>query len=81
MAPHNVYPCINKVSWVAIVVADDAEWQCLCKALGYPERAMQEKFKPRSGAYNTRMSSIRRCRIGPVSTRQPKPPNACKIMG
>src|SRR6266702_3545652 len=40
MAPHNVYPCTGKGTWVTIAVADDTEWQRLCEALGQPDWAM-----------------------------------------
>ena len=33
MAPHNVYPCAEPQTWVAIAVADDDEWQRLCQAV------------------------------------------------
>ena len=44
MAPHNVYPCNAPASWVAIAVADDAEWQRLCHALGWPSWAMDSRY-------------------------------------
>jgi crotonobetainyl-CoA:carnitine CoA-transferase CaiB-like acyl-CoA transferase len=49
MAPHNVYPCAQEDTWVTIAVADDAEWQCLCAALGAPEWAMQARFQTTAG--------------------------------
>jgi crotonobetainyl-CoA:carnitine CoA-transferase CaiB-like acyl-CoA transferase len=45
MVPHNVYPCAAEETWVAIAVADDAEWLRLCDALGQPAWAMQERFR------------------------------------
>jgi crotonobetainyl-CoA:carnitine CoA-transferase CaiB-like acyl-CoA transferase len=32
MCPHGCYPCADG-SWIAVAVADDAEWQRLCGAL------------------------------------------------
>jgi crotonobetainyl-CoA:carnitine CoA-transferase CaiB-like acyl-CoA transferase len=49
MAPHNVYPCNAPKSWVAIAVADDAEWQRLCEALGWPSWAMDSRYHTLSG--------------------------------
>jgi crotonobetainyl-CoA:carnitine CoA-transferase CaiB-like acyl-CoA transferase len=49
MAPHNVYPCAGDRAWVAIAVADDAEWQRLCNALGQPALAMQDQFRTTAG--------------------------------
>ena len=37
MAPHGVYPCKGEDKWVAIAVANDAEWQTLRRVLGDPE--------------------------------------------
>jgi crotonobetainyl-CoA:carnitine CoA-transferase CaiB-like acyl-CoA transferase len=44
MAPHNVYPCAGEGTWIAIAVADDAEWQRLCDAIGRPPWATHERF-------------------------------------
>jgi len=33
MCPHGCYPCTDN-SWVAVAVANDAEWRRLCDALG-----------------------------------------------
>ena len=44
MAPHNVYPCAGEGTWVTIAVADDAEWQRLCAALGQPDWACASTF-------------------------------------
>ncbi len=49
MAPHNVYPCAGHATWVAIAVADDAEWQGLCKALAWPAWAMEARFRTTPG--------------------------------
>jgi crotonobetainyl-CoA:carnitine CoA-transferase CaiB-like acyl-CoA transferase len=49
MAPHNVYPCREAETWVAIAVAHDTEWQSLCKALGWPDWAMQTQLRTLEG--------------------------------
>lgn len=49
MAPHNVYACAGDQTWVTIAVADDAEWQRLCEALGYPAWALQSHFRTVEG--------------------------------
>jgi crotonobetainyl-CoA:carnitine CoA-transferase CaiB-like acyl-CoA transferase len=49
MAPHNVYACAGEGAWVAIAVADDAEWQRLCDAMDRPAWAMHERFCTTAG--------------------------------
>jgi len=45
MAPHNAYRCAGgDLMWVTIAVATDEEWEALCKAMGDPEWASDEKF-------------------------------------
>ncbi len=45
MAPHNAYHCAGgDLMWVTIAVASDEEWEALCKAMGDPEWAKDEKF-------------------------------------
>ena len=44
MAPHGVYRCRGEDRWVAISVSSDKEWQGLCRALGNPPWASEEKF-------------------------------------
>lgn len=44
MAPHNCYRCAGEDNWVSIAVADDQEWQGLCRAMGRPELARDERF-------------------------------------
>lgn len=39
MAPHGVYPCDGEDRWIAIAVADDAQWLSLRAALDLPESA------------------------------------------
>ncbi len=49
MAPHNVYPGNTPMSWVAIAVTDDAEWQRLCRALDWPEWVMDSRYQTLAG--------------------------------
>ena len=49
MAPHNIYPCVGAQTWVSIAVADDAEWQRLCKALDQPAWALHPRFQTVAG--------------------------------
>ena len=42
MAPHNAYPCRGEDQWVAIAVANDAQWAGLIAALGDPAWAADE---------------------------------------
>ncbi len=44
MAPHGCYPCEGKDAWVTIAVADDTEWQALCRASSHPEWASDDRF-------------------------------------
>lgn len=44
MAPQGVYPCRGEDMWVAISVADDAQWQGLSQAIGQPQLAQDARF-------------------------------------
>lgn len=44
MAPHACYPCKGEDKWVAIAVANDEEWEALCKAIGKPELVNDARF-------------------------------------
>lgn len=44
MAPHGCYRCRGEDRWITIAVATDKEWQALCKAMGRPELAGDERF-------------------------------------
>ena len=44
MVPHNCYRCKGSDKWVSIAVANDEEWQALCRTMGNPEWAKEEKF-------------------------------------
>ncbi len=44
MAPHNCYRCRGEDQWISIAVATDKEWEALCRAMGMPELAADERF-------------------------------------
>lgn len=43
-APHCVYPCRGDDRWCAIGVFLDEEWNAMCRAMGDPEWAKEERF-------------------------------------
>jgi len=43
MCPHGAYPCADG-EWVSIAVADDAEWQALCRVLNASALANDPRF-------------------------------------
>jgi crotonobetainyl-CoA:carnitine CoA-transferase CaiB-like acyl-CoA transferase len=43
-APHNVYPCKGKERWCTIAVTNDDQWAALCKAIGKPDLAADQRF-------------------------------------
>ena len=49
MAPHNCYPCQGDDRWLVVAVTTDAAWQQLCRALGEPAWARQDKFTTLAG--------------------------------
>lgn len=53
-APHNVYPCQGADSWIAITVANDAQWQALCTAMGQPAWAMDSRLTTVPGRWQHR---------------------------
>lgn len=44
MAPHRCYRCQGNDKWVAIAVGSDREWQELCRIMGKPGLADDERF-------------------------------------
>ncbi|OGP86084.1 MAG: hypothetical protein A2V87_11140 [Deltaproteobacteria bacterium RBG_16_58_17] len=44
MAPHNCYRCRGEDKWISIAVATEEEWCGLCRAMGKPELAGDERF-------------------------------------
>ena len=48
-APHGAYPCAGDDHWCAIAVFSDDEWRALCRAMGHPEWAREERFATLQG--------------------------------
>jgi benzylsuccinate CoA-transferase BbsF subunit len=47
MAPHNSYPCKttkDEDEWIAIAVANQKEWEALCKVMGDPDWTKKDEF-------------------------------------
>ncbi len=44
MAPHNCYRCKGEDKWVSIAVANEEEWESLCRAMGNPEWTREPRF-------------------------------------
>jgi len=44
-APHGVYPCQGDDRWCTIAVSDDEEWVNLCREMGRPEYAEDQRYK------------------------------------
>jgi benzylsuccinate CoA-transferase BbsF subunit len=44
MAPHGCYKCRGEDSWVAIAVSSEDEWAALCRVMGNPDWAKDDKF-------------------------------------
>jgi crotonobetainyl-CoA:carnitine CoA-transferase CaiB-like acyl-CoA transferase len=44
MAPHGLFRCQGEDRWVSIAVANEAEWQQLCRGMGQPELATDPRF-------------------------------------
>jgi crotonobetainyl-CoA:carnitine CoA-transferase CaiB-like acyl-CoA transferase len=45
MAPHGVYPALGDDRWLALAVAEDAEWQVLAGLIGRPDLADDPRFE------------------------------------
>ena len=43
-APHNTYRCKGELSYISIAVSNDEEWDALCRAMGNPAWADDDKF-------------------------------------
>ncbi|MCV7381756.1 CoA transferase [Mycobacterium alsense] len=50
LCPHGCYPCRDG-SWVAVAVADDAEWRALCSGLGAAALADDARYATREGRH------------------------------
>jgi benzylsuccinate CoA-transferase BbsF subunit len=44
MVPHNCYRCAGEDNWISIAVGTDPEWENLCRVMGQPELAQEERF-------------------------------------
>ena len=44
MAPHGVYPCAGEDAWVSIAIADEPEWQALCRVVS-ADLARDSRFR------------------------------------
>lgn len=49
LAPHGVYPAEGTDRWVAIAVADDAQWRALCAVMEQPALATDTRFADAAG--------------------------------
>src|SRR5262249_56627092 len=43
-APHGAFPCQGEDRWCTIACTMDAEWQALCRVMGNPSWARDERF-------------------------------------
>ena len=43
-APHGVYPCEGDDQWVAIAVTSDDQWDAICRVIGDPDLASDDRF-------------------------------------
>jgi crotonobetainyl-CoA:carnitine CoA-transferase CaiB-like acyl-CoA transferase len=48
-APHDVYPCVGDDAWVAISVANTAQWHALCSVIGRDDLARDERLTTPAG--------------------------------
>lgn len=53
-APHNVYPCAGHDRWIAITVADEAEWDALKRAMAAPHWAEDPRYDSALGRWQHR---------------------------
>lgn len=47
MAPHGIYPCAGEDRWIAIAVADDAQWRALVQEMGGSADAARQSTSER----------------------------------
>lgn len=48
-APHSLYRCAGEDEWLAVAVTEDAQWPALCRAIGRPELAADERLRTAAG--------------------------------
>ena len=54
MAPHGCYPCKktgDEDEWIALAVADQKEWEALCKSMGNPDWTKNDAFRDEPGRW------------------------------
>jgi benzylsuccinate CoA-transferase BbsF subunit len=44
-APHGIYPCNDRDTWLALSVGSDDEWAALCRVAAHPDWAADPRFK------------------------------------
>jgi benzylsuccinate CoA-transferase BbsF subunit len=44
MAPHGVYRCRGRDSWIALAIDSDEQWRCLVEVLGRPAALLADSF-------------------------------------
>ena len=44
-APQGCYPAAGQDNWITLSVGDDAQWRSLCRVMGQPELASDERFR------------------------------------
>lgn len=54
MAPHGVYPCREKDSWISIAVGSDEEWEAFKKVIGDPEWTENPEYRDMWGRWYNR---------------------------
>jgi benzylsuccinate CoA-transferase BbsF subunit len=53
-SPHNVYPCAGKDRWIAIAVANDAQWRSLVQVMDHPAWALDQRYATMQGRWQDR---------------------------
>lgn len=56
MAPHGVYPAKGEDRWLALAIADDAEWQALAELMARPELATDSRFADEASRQANRLA-------------------------
>jgi len=51
-APHGCYRCAGNDEWVVIATTDEDEWKTLCRTMGRPELATDERFATPMARYD-----------------------------
>jgi crotonobetainyl-CoA:carnitine CoA-transferase CaiB-like acyl-CoA transferase len=54
MAPHGAYPTQGEDEWVAVVAANDEQWQALARTIGHEDLAGDEKLASAAGRVDHR---------------------------